>query len=148
VNTSQPLFRDPILQDALSDFQSNPSWSANLFLYYFFIYILNPFDIDGDNKFSVTDAYKFAGIQTNIQLNHLKRVEFLKASLEIAKGAIISFDNSNANKDDLDNQEGETKQALSQKSLEDLYNLFGTVLINQNPWILNANFSRTLEIKL
>jgi hypothetical protein len=120
-----------------SSFHISQSWDANVFLYCFFMYITQRLDIDGDGKFSVTDAYKYAGIGTNGYLNQLKKLSFLQASLKIAEDTIVSFDKSKPN---------ENKSILSEQSSQDLDILVASVLINQNPWILNANFSRTLEI--
>lgn len=41
------------------------SWSANVFVYYFFEWMKNPLDVDGDGEYSIADAYKYASYNTN-----------------------------------------------------------------------------------
>ena len=50
----------------------NISWSANVFIYYFFEWMGNPVDIDGDMECSVTDAYKYASYKTNMVIYNSK----------------------------------------------------------------------------
>jgi hypothetical protein len=138
LDISVSLFKDTSdISLSNSSFSISLLWRANLFLYFFFLYILEPVDIDGDGKFSVTDAYKYASIGTNNHLNSTKKSYFLNVYFKIVEDVLISFDKSKSNEDRL---------TLSEKSLQDFDNLFTGVLVNQNPWILNANFSRTLEI--
>jgi hypothetical protein len=44
------------------------NWKANIFLFFFFIWLHEPKDIDGNNELTVMDAYKFASIRTNMIL--------------------------------------------------------------------------------
>lgn len=112
------------------DFQCNQSWIANVFLFYFFQYIVNPLDIDGDGKFTVTDSYKYAGIETNSHLMSRRIPNLFHAIKTITSEMIKSSDT----------------QKWKKQSLIDLENTLIIALVNQNPWILNAHFSRTLEI--
>lgn len=112
------------------DFECNQRWIANIFLFYFFQYIVNPLDIDGDNRFTVTDAYKYAGIQSNSHLKETRAMNFLYAIKTITSEVI----------------ESSKIEEWKKQSIIDLENFFTTALTNQNPWILNAHFSRTLEI--
>ncbi len=115
------------------DFQCNKDWIANIFLFYFFQYIVNPLDIDGDSKFTVTDSYKYAGIQTNLHFMTTRVRNLFHVVQTITSKMIISSDTS-------DTYEWE------EQSIIDLEHTSTMALTNQNPWILNANFSRTLEI--
>lgn len=45
--------------------ESECNWAANVFLYYFFKWIKNPYDVDGDGQHTVLDAYKYASSMTN-----------------------------------------------------------------------------------
>ena len=49
------------------------TWSANIFLVSVFNWILEPKDIDGDEKFSVMDSFKSAAIDTNAELIEIKK---------------------------------------------------------------------------
>lgn len=55
------------------DFElGNESWTANIFLFHFFSWILEPRDIDGSGRHTVMDAFKYASIRTNQHLQHIK----------------------------------------------------------------------------
>lgn len=41
------------------------NWSANVFLYYFFEWLRNPVDVDGDGQATILDAYKYTSYKTN-----------------------------------------------------------------------------------
>ncbi len=45
--------------------ESNVRWSANIFLYYVFLWFKNPLDKDGDLHFTIIDSFKYAGLMTN-----------------------------------------------------------------------------------
>ncbi|HAT2867637.1 TPA: hypothetical protein I8374_002071 [Serratia marcescens] len=50
------------------------AWLANVFLLHVFKWLSNPFDVDGDGKVTVIDAYKYAGVMSN-QINHTFKVQ-------------------------------------------------------------------------
>lgn len=52
------------------------SWQANLFLLNLFRWIVKPLDIDGDDKYTVMDAYKFAGAFSNDNYKKIKSEAF------------------------------------------------------------------------
>lgn len=41
------------------------NWAANVFLYFFFEWLKNPVDIDGDGQATILDAYKYTSYKTN-----------------------------------------------------------------------------------
>lgn len=121
------------------------NWVANIFLCYFFVWIENNEihrDIDGDNKETLADAYKYAGANTS---QHLLQT---KANIALALYPI--------------------QQALSDKTklvdesspdyLDQLVDIDGLrtriknfASINhtvQDPWILNANKARNIIFDL
>ena len=53
----------PSISSQINDNGCN--WSANVFLYYFFEWLQNPVDVDGDNQNTILDAYKYTSYKTN-----------------------------------------------------------------------------------
>lgn len=103
-------------------------WSANVFLSSVYLWILKPRDIDGDNKLSVMDAFKFAAIETNERLREVKLSENVQSIIEQVTllQSLEKLKTSNNVQDEVRLE----IQAL-QKRLEIRY-------IEQEPWVLNA----------
>jgi hypothetical protein len=120
--------------DILKTFYCAQQWSANLFLLFFMWYIADPVDIDGDSKTTVIDAYKSAGIRTNVQLLNNKKNAFLTFS-----DAITARTASQLTQDP-------TISSLAARAKQDLAAACDVILINQNPWVLHANLARSLEL--
>jgi hypothetical protein len=55
------------------------SWFANLYLLHVFRWIRNPFDVDGDGKFTIADSYKYAGVNSNGANKGIKAQAFVNS---------------------------------------------------------------------
>jgi hypothetical protein len=97
--------------------------------------VAEPFDIDGDSRNTIIDAYKLAGIRTNGELLGHKKEAFLAFSDAIATSTVSKL-----------TQDPTTISLLVSKAKQDLAMACETILVNQNPWVLNANLARDLEI--
>jgi hypothetical protein len=109
-------------------------WNANLFLMFFMLQVAAPIDFDGDDRFSVLDAYKASGIGTNAELLRIKRVAFMSLQQSIVDSTISQF------------SQPAVAQQLIERARQDLDSASNTILTNQNPWILHANLARKLEL--
>ncbi|MEO0374124.1 MAG: hypothetical protein AAF329_05735 [Cyanobacteria bacterium P01_A01_bin.17] len=116
-----------------SAFSCPQQWLANIFLFFFMIAVCIRPDIDGDGSFTVTDAYKFANIHSDNHLLVAKRAAFQKMISTGVSTEIASF-----------TAPPSMSQQLSQKAQEDFIMLTSTVLSTQTPWMLHANFARSL----
>lgn len=122
------------------------AWLANLFMFFFFTWIQSPHDIDGDGELNLVDAYKFAGVVSNLRLQNLKTRLFREAELfrrqcEQTQEAAAKFDgtpDAGTPPHKLALLEAETAQKKLQTTLENLY-------LHQEPWILHANLARTIQ---
>jgi hypothetical protein len=99
----------------------------NFFLFFFFDWIANPVDIDGDGVCSLLDAYKFAGVNSNQRL-HARRQEAY-SSLEAIKAKYIG-------------EEDELKKTAFSTEINKHIEL---IHIHQEPWILNSNLARAIH---
>jgi hypothetical protein len=133
--TSISAFVDVSSNSTLQAFRCAHQWSANLFLLYFMWCVAEPFDIDGDSRNTIIDAYKLAGIRTNGELLGHKKEAFLAFSDAIATSTVSKL-----------TQDPSTISLLVSKAKQDLAMACETILVNQNPWVLNANLARDLEI--
>ena len=116
-------------------------WTANIFLYYFTEYLDKSIDIDGDGKFTVMDAYKYAGFWSNKKL--------LDGKLDL----LVAVDWPKISEDSkLAQEQMESKELLVFIKGRSLWQKLKTQLENlhlqQEPWILNANCARDLQIQL
>jgi hypothetical protein len=124
--------------------RSQNSWSANMFLLNLFQWILNPIDVDGDNKYTIMDSYKCAGINTNDLYKRIKLVDNIRTrnlSSKIDK-LIIECE---ALKSSANIQEYGKKQ-LQLRALQNIYEDSLNIRFNhQEPWILNATLAQKME---
>ncbi|MEM6447442.1 MAG: hypothetical protein AAF704_12895 [Cyanobacteria bacterium P01_D01_bin.123] len=120
----------------LQGFQCSPKWCANLFLFFFMLFIAFPKDIDGDGRICVIDSYKFAGVHSNESLINAKRHSLIKLSAILQKALSQSPSGQNKN----------ITASLTQQSIQDLSQSSRVVLSQQKSWILNANFARRLTL--
>jgi hypothetical protein len=118
----------------LRNFSCTLEWNANLFLFFFMLHVAIPSDIDGDNIATVIDAYKAAGIFTNQRLLNIKQQAFLSFSQTLLSSTISQL------------VQGAVASTLAEQAKQDLANACDGILINQSPWILNANLARKLNI--
>lgn len=104
-------------------------WNANIFLMAIYTWLLKQYDIDGDGKPSVMDAFKFASIETNERLREIKLSETMQSIIEQAtlQQSLVELKTTGGKASDDKMLE---IQALC-KRLEIRY-------IEQTPWVLNA----------
>ncbi|MDO9207632.1 MAG: hypothetical protein Q7T91_05215 [Sulfuricurvum sp.] len=120
---------------------TNIVWTANIFLFHFFNWILSPTDIDGDGNASLVDAFKFSGGQSSSHLLNEKKTSYiqlynLSKRLDELKKQKVRMNSSKRKK-----QEANTK--LEIKSIETtIMEYTGVNHVIQDPWILNANKAR------
>lgn len=116
------------------------SWLANIFLFYIFEWLLNPLDIDGDGRHTVSDLYKYAGVHANQHLLNLKA----ELALTYDKWCIEA-------KQQLEEHQSKVKELpeIELKSItSQLHNNLTNLYLHQEPWILHANLSRGITINL
>lgn len=129
------------------------NWVANIFLFYFFVWLYSPEDIDGNNKLTAMDSYKFASLKTNQTLNKLKieysysmaewveKYKHFKQSLEEIYPNIVQFpDSLNQNfRDYL-----EMQNFLCKKNIDEQISILYT---HQEPFILHSTFAQKLQFE-
>jgi len=128
---------DPPAKDTNGNVILN-SWEANLFLLQFFKWLAKKIDIDGDGKFSLMDAYKCAGTLASGQIMDFKTI-ITKEIYPLRKKIDILKDNKDRTPDEdleLDSKEKELVLAIKKR------------FINQEPWVLHANFIRNVFFDL
>ena len=113
-------------------------WSANLFLAYVMECIMNPKDVDGDDRFSVMDSFKSASVKTAAMLIDIKKKDNLQSIIEQAElqkciDRLSSTQISPSDKDNLD---------LEIQALEKILEVRYTI---QEPWILNTQAALDTE---
>lgn len=118
----------------------NISWDANIMLSAFFRWIDNPVDIDGDNKCSFIDAFKYITYITNTQCYQLEKVQYIQMVqlIEQYKELYKRFQETPPAELSLDDIL--TKQALEQALQMEF--------IHQEAWILNVNPARETDVRL
>lgn len=113
-------------------------WPANVFLFHFFRWLRQPEDIDGDKKYTLLDAYKYAGSFTNEDLSHSRLVQSLDLNGELA-----------AAKEKLKKHNDGTV-ILDKLDLDALYDSIVELSTGQHiysdPWILHAHLIRGTEL--
>lgn len=110
------------------------NWSANIFGYTFFEWLLSPKDVDGDNAISLVDAFKYSGKVSNDYLRDVKiqlfeRCQDLSRRLHDARHSV-----------QLGNLQQFEVDAIG-RQLQEALNLLH---ISQDPWILHANLARKI----
>ena len=102
-------------------------WCANLFLFNLFRWIENPVDIDGDDKFTVMDSFKYAGAETNRYCQRYKGC-CLERTIELLE------------------EKKQVNSSLELKALEtELYSIQNIHYNTQEPWILNEFPAQSIE---
>lgn len=111
-------------------------WQANIFLAHFFQWLMNPRDIDGDARSTLTDAYKHAGVMANQDLRIQKRlcqhrVAAIQAELAVPSSLPV----------------GQMLLAITalRRRLDDTYEV---LYLHQEPWVLNSVFAKEFEFAL
>lgn len=139
--------------------EENIIWTANIFLFNFYYWILMPVDIDGDSRCALIDAFKYAGSRTSKKLIEMKRKMFFiinEMNIDLAKlvEEIDELDRrlklKDKNGDDtlftiVDERDLKQKK-MQHQSMKDLYDTYIDLsYINQDPWILNESAAREIE---
>lgn len=109
-------------------------WSANIFGYSFFEWLLSPKDVDGDNVISLVDAFKYSGKVSNDYLRDVK-IQLFERSQDLSRrlhDARQSVQLGNLQQFEVD--------AIG-RQLQEALNLLH---ISQDPWILHANLARKI----
>jgi hypothetical protein len=121
-------------------------WIANDFVVRFFEWMLNPRDIDGDGRYSLMDAFKYASVMTNeVQRagkgdNHIL-VGFLQPEVVRLEQALQQAHAAGADPKAIHSLMLE-HGAKFQRLKEVLQNLY----VHQEPWILHARFASAIEL--
>ncbi len=112
-------------------------WHANVFQFSFFLWMLTPVDVDGDGRFTLTDAFKFAGANAATGHHAGRPVSFVLATELYGKIAAAQ------------------KQAAlgMTPALQLQFDTLGRQVQDQlmilhtasRPWILHANQARHIE---
>lgn len=119
------------------------SWVANLFLLHVFKWISSPSDIDGDNKHTIMDSYKYAGVMSNMHNKQSKANGFgqMIHLYELLKQAETAAMTSTGN------PAQDIKNKLTLQSLATQYtNLLAVNYVHQECWILNSIPAQYIEI--
>lgn len=120
------------------------SWCANIFLFFLFQWIMEPIDVDGDEKFTVIDSFKYAGATTNNYLIECKKSAYINPLISITKIKSLDQDIEKA----IASGESSSKEKLiiEKEALKKEYEQQLSIQFNhQEPWILNAIPAQKIE---
>ncbi|UTC49845.1 hypothetical protein [Treponema sp. OMZ 855] len=112
------------------------SWYANILLVAFFRWIDQPYDIDGDSKYSITDAFKFIAYHTNGVSHQIEKQQYSKILQHLEQYKRLK----EIPYDKLSLDEHITKEAF-EGSLPRGF-------IPQEPWILNPLLALKINVGL
>ena len=118
------------------------SWLANIFLVTLFAWFKNPIDIDGDNKNTIMDAFKFAGFCSNDHNKYIKGQSFfdpIKADLEREKAL---KDENDTNLSGPERKQASLKAHVIKKQLDQHFDIRFN---HQEPWILHSFLAQKIE---
>ena len=116
------------------------SWDANIMLAAFFRWIDDPVDIDGDNRYSFIDAFKYITYVTNTQCYKLEKLQYIQTIRLTEQYKELYKQLQETPKETLPLDDLLTLQALEQ-SLEREF-------IHQEAWILNVPPARSTDVTL
>lgn len=117
------------------------SWSANIFLYFFYEWLRKPLDIDGDGDKTIMDGFKYAGSKSNDRLRAEKAQTYI--NIDLLKSVLLS--QLSQVKAVQQNQQALTKTFLDiDAARKQLDSQLEVLYLHQEPWILNANLARTV----
>lgn len=120
---------------------SNP-WCANLFYFYLFNWLGQPFDMDGDGYCSILDAYKYTGAFMN---QHIK---------SITENCLSKYMSLYTEKTKLENQLLHTNSKNKKNDLllniklktDEMKDELSYFTVKQDAWVLNANHARIIGL--
>lgn len=134
------------------------SWCANIFIYYFFDWLIFPSDIDGDNRYTLIDAFKYAGSRTSQKLILMKKELFnivSQAQLELYKirSELRTLNNELVDEFDreiiVEKEQSIFSLETQEESINEIIDLHIELsYINQDPWILNTDIARKMVFNL
>ena len=111
-------------------------WSGNTAVFYFFEWMTNPRDIDGDNQTTILDLYKYVSMMVlyaNDKIEHASYAQWIKNRLELDKKI-----------DQADKTNTKVLQQLQDDIQKSDYDYF---LPRQLPWILNPEGAQLMSIE-
>ncbi|MCL2672898.1 MAG: hypothetical protein FWF01_00740 [Alphaproteobacteria bacterium] len=123
--------------------QNELSWSANMFLFHTFLGILHSVDVDGDGKFTVMDAYKFAAGQTNSHQTKMKSGQLLKIRTLYTELELIE---QKLSAEDIKSPDHFKYKQDYEAIITQIYWLSGLQFNHQESWVLNSNPAQIIEI--
>jgi len=130
---------DSVSSSTTEQFAGGPlAWVANLFLLHVFKWICVPVDVDGDGKFTIMDAYKYAGASSNGLNKNIKARSFVNSIGHHSRW--VAAQNAHAAAPTPQNQ-------LALSAIQVQYELeLGVLYTHQECWILNSIPAQQIEI--
>jgi hypothetical protein len=132
-------------------------WAANLFLYYFFLWLESPNDLDGDGQTTLIDAHKFAGTRSSSHAIGGKSQAFVSATLKSntlpqlehaftqARSALQSVPPTASAQARVQAQSTLTAAVLALRSRQqEISGHLGVVYSLQDAWVLHADLARDI----
>ncbi|HHU87754.1 MAG TPA: hypothetical protein GXZ38_00125 [Spirochaetales bacterium] len=129
------------------------SWVANLFLMGLFVWFQHPIDIDGDDRLTVADSYKFAGSYVNRALHTGNKNTFPNLLVDLVQ-AVTKYKNLTIEKNrkkfyvggvELVDLPIELEQKAMREKIDNLSSQVAILLNRQEAWILNAIPAQQIE---
>lgn len=109
-------------------------WEANLFLAYFFEWLLMPLDVDGDGRFTLMDGHKHASVRTYQHLRSLKIAVHAEVS-KLQQDIVALPPGAPA-------MQVQALKTMHSDALSKLY------LIHQDPWVLHSLYAGDIVFTL
>ncbi len=122
------------LPKKLIDLYGLKKWTANVFLFYFFLWLYEPQDIDGNGELTVMDAYKFVAIKTSEHINNEKKMWTFSSVFKIQQF-----------KDRVSEMLDENEKILYLQEIDSILELLH---IYQEPFICNSRFAQELKFEI
>lgn len=121
-----------------------PDWTANVFMFRLFEWLVHPHDVDGDGLFTLMDAYKHAGVKSNDDLRDVKRRQHAEIG-ELESNVLRNVREFRAALLSQDQQRMQNSVLALVASDEILSNALEQLHLHQEPWILNARLAKQIE---
>ncbi|MDD9940867.1 MAG: hypothetical protein OXU20_07525 [Myxococcales bacterium] len=135
------------------------TWSANLFLYHFFLWLQAPVDVDGDGLVTLIDAYKYAGTRSSSATTSVKSQTFVEATLlaaelpalrdqfqdvalRLQQGVSAATTPAELLKMQVELQQAKLAFESRVTRLDERLQVLHS---HQDAWVLHANFARTVS---
>ncbi len=140
------------LNSSISDaaeIQSGFRWQANIFLLHFFEWFTLGYDVDGDGKATLMDAFKYAGAKASEKLIAIKAISTYQTAKQHRALDKVIDELEVLNNDATPSITVISAKELELKSIEiKIMKSSGVSHANQDPWILNSNMARDLVYTL